>query len=97
MLATGKPFSELRRGVAQFPQLSIALTVREKKALESLRTLPAAIRAVEAELGAAGRGLVRYSGTEPKLRLLVEGPADGIVQAAMDKLVTAARSDLEVL
>ena len=97
MLATGKPLSELRRGLAKFPQLSAALAVREKRPLESLRTLPQAIRAVEAELGAAGRVLVRYSGTEPKLRLLVEGPTDVIVRAAMDNLVAAARFDLEVL
>ncbi len=97
MLATGKPLSELRRVLAKFPQLSVALSVREKKPLESLSHLPETIRAIEAELGAAGRVLVRYSGTEPKLRLLVEGPADAIVKVAMGKLVTAVRSDLEVL
>jgi phosphoglucosamine mutase len=41
--------------------------------------------------------LVRYSGTEAKLRLLVEGPTDAIVKAALDRLVVAARADLEVL
>jgi phosphoglucosamine mutase len=81
----------------KFPQLSTALTVKEKKPLESLTALPAAIQAVETELGAKGRVLVRYSGTEPKLRLLVEGSTDAIVKAALDKLIAAARNDLEVL
>ena len=97
MLATGKPLSELRRGLVKFPQLSVALKVRQKKPLESLPTLPAAIKAVEAELGTQGRVLVRYSGTESKLRLLVEGPTDAIVKAALDCLAAAAQADLEVL
>jgi phosphoglucosamine mutase len=96
MLATGLPLSELRRALVKFPQLSVALKVKEKKPLESLRTLPATIRAIEIELAENGRVLVRYSGTEAKLRLLVEGPTDAIVQAALDRLVAAARADLEV-
>lgn len=97
MQATGKPLSELRQGLRKFPQFSVALTVKDKKPLESLTALPAAIKAVEAELGSNGRVLVRYSGTEPKLRLLVEGPSDAVVQAALDKLITAARSDLQII
>ena len=97
MLATGRPLSELRRGLKKFPQLSAALTVREKKPFESLRALPAEIKAIEAELGSKGRVLVRYSGTEPKLRLLVEGPTDAVVQSCLNRLKAAARADLEVL
>lgn len=97
MLATGKPLSELRRGLVKFPQRSVALKVRHKKPLESLSTLPAVIKAMEGELGLQGRVLVRYSGTEPKLRLLVEGPTDAVVKTALDRLVAAARADLEVL
>lgn len=97
MLATGQPLSELRRVLEKFPQQSVALKVKDKKPLESLPTLPAAIRAVEAQLGAKGRVLVRYSGTESRLRLLVEGPTAAMVQAALDKLAAAARADLEVL
>lgn len=97
MLATGQPLSVLRRGLKKFPQLSVALQVREKRPLESLGTLPAAIRAAESSLGQQGRVLVRYSGTEAKLRLLVEGPTDAIVKTTLDQLVAAARADLEVL
>lgn len=97
MLATGKPLSELRRGLKKFPQLSAALTVKEKKPFDVLKALPAEIKAIEAELGTKGRLLVRYSGTEPKLRLLVEGPTDAIVLACLNRLKAATRADLEVL
>lgn len=97
MLATGQPLSTLRRQLRKFPQLTAALTVREKRPLEKLIALPAAIAALESELGAQGRVLVRYSGTEPKLRLLVEGPSDEVVGAALARLEQATRADLEVL
>jgi phosphoglucosamine mutase len=97
MLATGRPLSELRRGLRKFPQQTAALTVRRKTPLESLRALPAEIKGVESELGARGRVLVRYSGTEPLLRLLVEGETEAQVQACLDRLSAAARKDLEVV
>ena len=97
MCATGRPLSELRRVLKKFPQVTAALSVREKKPLEELAQLTAAIQALEAGFGTQGRVLVRYSGTEAKLRLLVEGPTDAIVGAALARLDAAARADLEVL
>jgi len=102
MLATGKPLSELRRVLKKFPQATKNLRVREKRALAALPKLSATIAALERELGGngndndSGRVLVRYSGTEPKLRLLVEGPTDAVVSAGIARLENAARDELEV-
>ncbi len=97
MVATGQPLSELRRVLRKFPQASVAVTVREKKPLEALPRLSLAMRDLERALGAQGRVLVRWSGTEPKLRMLVEGPADAQVREGLESLKFAARLDLDVL
>jgi len=96
MLAMGKPLGELRGVLRKFPQLSVALKVREKRPLQDLPTLPGTIQALENELGAQGRVLVRYSGTEAKLRLLIEGPSDAVIRAGLARLEAATRADLEV-
>lgn len=97
MLRTGKPLSELRRALKKYPQATLNLRVREKRELSNLPHLPIAIQAIERELGENGRLLVRYSGTEPKLRLLAEGPTEEIVKACIHRLETVARTDLEVI
>lgn len=97
MLATNRPLSELRGVMRRFPQRSAAVKVREKKPLETLPVLETAIRTLENELGAQGRVLVRYSGTEPKLRLLVEGPTDASVQEGLQRLEAAVRASLDVI
>jgi phosphoglucosamine mutase len=97
MLATGQPLSVLRTSLQKFPQRTKALKVREKLPLETLPHLPAVLATLEEELGAQGRLLVRYSGTEAKLRLLVEGPDDTTVSAALARIEAAVRQDLVVL
>ena len=97
MLATGRALSDLRGALKKFPLRTVALTVREKRPLEALAGLTAAIGRLEAELGARGRVLVRYSGTEAKLRLLVEGPTPAVVSEGIARLEAAARAELEVL
>jgi phosphoglucosamine mutase len=92
-----KPLSELAKVVTLFPEKVLSLVVKEKKPLEQLDHLNAAIKAVKAEFGTEGRVLVRYSGTEPKLRLLVECKEAEAVNAAMKSLELAVRSDLDVI
>lgn len=94
ILETGQPLSELRRQVTLFPQCTGSLRVAERRALVECATLKAEIAAVEREFGAEGRVLVRYSGTEPKLRFLVEGPELVRVKVALARLQAAAAVDL---
>lgn len=94
MLKTGKPLSELRRGLQKFPQATSAVAVKKKVPVEDLPQLSAAMKEIEAGFGPKGRLLVRYSGTEPKLRLLVEGPDQESVGSALNRLETAAKADL---
>ena len=97
MRETGRPLSVLRRVLKKFPQRSLALTVREKRPLDALPAVTEAIATLERTMGDRGRVLVRYSGTEPKLRLLVEGPDEATVAAGLAALERAARRELDVL
>jgi phosphoglucosamine mutase len=94
MRATGQSLSTLRRQLHKFPQLTAALRVARKPEIATLPGVTAAIAAVEKKLGANGRVLVRYSGTEPKIRLLVEGPDEAEVHSLLGTLETAIREDL---
>jgi phosphoglucosamine mutase len=77
MQSTGKPISELASIMDVYPQTQINLTVKRKPELGSLPSVMAAWQSARKALGGNGRVLVRYSGTEPKARVLVEGP-DGV-------------------
>ncbi|MDX2186172.1 MAG: phosphoglucosamine mutase [Opitutaceae bacterium] len=97
MAETGKPLSQLRQVLRKFPQKTAALKVREKKEFSHLNATNATVRSLESELGKYGRVLVRYSGTEPKIRLLVEGPSESVVTNALERLEVAVRADLDVI
>lgn len=72
MRSTGKPLSELTQLVSPFPQTLLNLKVSEKKDLNNIPALQAEIRRVEKDFNGNGRLLLRYSGTEPLVRILVE-------------------------
>jgi phosphoglucosamine mutase len=74
MVESGRPVSELARCMDVFPQAQLGVVVKSKPELGSLAGVMRAIRDVERRLSGKGRVLVRYSGTEPKVRVLVEGP-----------------------
>ena len=69
-----KPLSELRRIMAVFPQVLLNIDVLKKPPIEDVPEIVAAVRSVEERLGEKGRVLVRYSGTQPLCRVMVEGP-----------------------
>ncbi len=97
MLATGKKLSELLRDIEIFPQGKKNLRVAEKIPLTDCKALQQATRDIEESLQGQGRLLIRYSGTEPKLRLLVEAKENALLAPSMDALIAAASQDLEVI
>jgi phosphoglucosamine mutase len=94
LLETGKPLSQLRADVPLLPQRTANLRVREKMPLESLPQFSAVLRAAGEKLANRGRVLARYSGTEKKLRLLVEGPDRAELDTLLATLKSAAAQDL---
>jgi len=95
MIRTGKPLSELaREAMERVPQVLESVTLPARKPLEEMAALQALLGRVRAALGAEGRVLVRWSGTEPKLRVMVEGPEEGRIGTIARDLVEAARHDV---
>jgi phosphoglucosamine mutase len=74
MQAESKPLSELTRIMANYPQVLINVPVACKPGLQSVSPISKAIQSVEDKLKGKGRVLVRYSGTQPLCRVMVEGP-----------------------
>jgi phosphoglucosamine mutase len=75
-----KPLSELSRMMSPYPQVLINVEVHSKPDIESVPEVINAIKSVESELGDRGRVLVRYSGTQPICRIMVEGPSESDTQ-----------------
>jgi phosphoglucosamine mutase len=73
MQRKGASLSKLTADFRRFPQVLVNVRVGEKKPLESLPAVSEAVRRIEKELDGRGRVLIRYSGTEPKARIMVEG------------------------
>jgi phosphoglucosamine mutase len=90
----GEPLSKLRLGMRKYPQLLINVKVRERIPLEQLPEVMDTVRAIEKELGAKGRILLRYSGTEPKIRLLVETRDEALLQVTADRILIPIRKYL---
>lgn len=92
--ALDAPFHELLRGLAAVPQELMNLKVKVKPPLESLSALKNGIADAERKLGATGRVLVRYSGTENLLRVMVEGRDAKLVSELAATLVETARAEI---
>ncbi len=94
MLREGKPLSELARCFDPVPQAQLAVAVREKRPFETLPGVTRAIASAEQALGAEGRVVVRYSGTEDKARVLVEGPDAGRIREHAEAIAEELRKAL---
>jgi phosphoglucosamine mutase len=94
MIESGRPLSELRKVLHKYPQAQRAVAVKNKPPLETVPAVQAAITAAEQALGPRGRVLVRYSGTEPKLRVLLEGREASLLENHADRIAGAIRASL---
>jgi phosphoglucosamine mutase len=90
----GRPLSELAGGIERFPQVLLNVRVAEKRPLESMPLVCERIRKVEQELAGRGRVVIRYSGTEPKVRVMVEGDDEDRVHEYARELAELLRRAL---
>ena len=94
MWRAGKPLSELARCVRLCPQVLVNVRVRERKDLAEVVPFQKALRSHEAALNGAGRILVRYSGTELLVRIMVEAEDSGKVQEIAHHLADVLRTEV---
>jgi phosphoglucosamine mutase len=91
---TGRPLSELAASYREFPQVLVNVPVTRKPHLSQLPAVGAAVARVEGELGEDGRVLVRYSGTEPLARVMVEGPDLPAIQRHAQSLAQVIAAEI---
>ena len=90
--AQSKPLSQLKTIMTPFPQVLMNVPVKSKPGLDRVPQIQEVIRRVEEELGDRGRVLVRYSGTEPLCRVMVEGPDQETITAYGCKISEAIKA-----
>jgi phosphoglucosamine mutase len=90
MVESGRPLSELKTVMRKFPQTLLNVRVSKRRDLDTLPAVQRAVSCASARLGSRGRVLVRYSGTEPLVRILVEGED-------LPQVVTLGKEIAEVL
>lgn len=94
MVASDRSLAELKCGMSKYPQVLINVRLAEKIDLAASTAVQAAVRAAEQRLGDQGRVLLRASGTEPVIRVMVEGQDAVLVQALAEELAEAVRGSL---
>jgi phosphoglucosamine mutase len=86
MADTGRPLAELASVMAQLPQVLINVRGVDRRAVDTAPAIAAAVAQAQAGLGETGRVLLRPSGTEPVVRVMVEAPTDGEARAVAEEL-----------
>jgi phosphoglucosamine mutase len=89
----GRPLSE-RGGMSKLPQQLVNVRVRDREALKHAQEVDTAVRAAEQELVGRGRVLVRPSGTEPLVRVMVEAPTEAEAHDVCARLVALVEQEL---
>ena len=94
LMRSGQTLDSLAAGLEIFPQLLLNVRVRHKRPLEELPAVQREIRIAETAFDGAGRVLVRFSGTEPLARVMVEGPDRAQVDDYASRIAAAIRAEL---
>jgi phosphoglucosamine mutase len=94
MVETGRELADLAADLVTYPQTLVNVRVREKPPIGEVPPVAEAMHRVEAALSGRGRLLVRYSGTEPLLRIMIEGQDQATVQAWAEEIAEAVRGTL---
>ena len=94
MKQDGKLLSELAACMRTYPQVLVNVKVKEKRDLASVPEIAARIAEVEKDLQGSGRLLIRYSGTEPKLRIMLEGEDEAVIARYAEELAGLVRTHL---
>jgi phosphoglucosamine mutase len=92
MKRTGTTLSELAKAMTAVPQILLNVRVKHKPDLNQIPDIQQAIKTAEATLNGSGRVLVRYSGTEALLRIMVEGERDSTIREVADHLAEIVRA-----
>jgi phosphoglucosamine mutase len=96
ILQRQRPLSELKKVVQRYPQQLINVKVRERRDLATIEPVAKAMARIQVTLGERGRLLVRYSGTEPLVRVMVEGEDEAIVLTCAEEVAETVRVHLGV-
>jgi phosphoglucosamine mutase len=91
---TGRPLADLASDLTTYPQVLLNVRVREKVDLKTVPAVAAAIARVESRVAGQGRLLVRYSGTEPLLRVMLEGRHQDEIRGWAQEIVDVVKENL---
>jgi phosphoglucosamine mutase len=94
MKQTGRELAELASGMRKFPQVLLNVKVRARCDVSQLPAVQEAVARIEARLGGEGRVVLRASGTEPVIRVMVEGRDEATTRAAAAELAEVVRNSL---
>jgi phosphoglucosamine mutase len=94
MRDTGSSLATLSQCLRKFPQVLVNVPVRTKPPIETVTGLSNRVQAFEAEMDGSGRILIRYSGTEPLARVMIEGTDGDRIRAMADELAGLIRAQI---
>jgi phosphoglucosamine mutase len=94
MAETGRELADLAAELVSYPQVLVNVRVKEKKELRSVPAIAASMDRIEGQLAGQGRLLVRYSGTEPLLRVMIEGKDQQEIQGWAREIADSVKQHL---